>query len=64
MTSPTCVNRSTPAAVGLGDDADRAAVLDDDRGAVRPLADERERGVHGVVRADDDRGLDDRVPSP
>ena len=48
-------------AVGLRDHADRAPAVHDDRGAVRALADEREGGVDGVVRADDDGRLDDGV---
>ena len=61
ITWRTWVNRSTPAAVGLGDHADRPAVLDDDHGAVRALAEQRQRVADGVGRAERDRGVEDRV---
>ena len=51
MTSSSWVKRSTPGAVGLGDDADRAAAVDDDDRAVRPLVQQRQRLADGVGRA-------------
>ena len=60
----TCRDLGEPVdlgAVGLGDDADRAAVLDDDGGAVRALGDQRQRLGDGLVRAQLDRGVEDQV---
>ena len=37
MMPPSWVNRSTPVAVGFGNDTDGAAVVDDDDGAVSAL---------------------------
>ena len=49
-------------AVGLGaDHADRAAVVDDDRGPVRALGDQRQRLGDGLVRGELDRGVEDEV---
>ena len=48
-------------AVGLGHDADGPAVLDDDGGAVRALAEQVQHAVHGVLRGHDHRRLDDGV---
>ena len=46
----TWANRSTLGAVGLGDHADRAAVLDHDRRPVGALGDQRQRLADGLVR--------------
>ena len=62
MTWSTWVNRSTPWQSASVTTPTGFAAVDHDRGAVRALADEGQRGVHRVVRADDDRGLDDGVP--
>ena len=48
-------------AVGLGDDADRPALLEDDGCAVRALGQQREGVADGVVRIQHDRGLEDGV---
>ena len=48
-------------AVTLGDDADGTALVDDDGGAVRPLAHEREDRGDGLVGADGHRRLVHRV---
>jgi hypothetical protein len=57
ITSATRVNRSTSAQ----SDSVTPLVLDDDGGAVRPLAEQVQHAGHGVVRRDDDRRLDDGV---
>ena len=49
-------------ALAVGDHADRAAVLDHDDDAVRPLGQQRQRLAHGGRRAERDRGVVDRVP--
>ena len=48
-------------AVGLGDHADRAAVLDHDHGAVRPLGQQAQRVARGRLRAERQRGVVDQV---
>ena len=48
-------------AVGLGDDAHRAAVPDDDGGLVRALGDQRQRLGDRLVGAQLDRGVEDVV---
>ena len=55
-------NRSAPGAVGLGHDADRAAVVDDDDRAVRALGQQGERVADRAVRRSVSGGVDDQVP--
>lgn len=50
-----------PGQVVLGDDADRAAALDDDARAVRPLGQQRQGVGHGRDRGQHDRRVQDQM---